>query len=230
MRIKTLFIGLLLSVFFLSPAPLQAAPPTDFQTTQIIGSGLTNPTGFEIAPDGRIFILQQNGVVRIYKNGQLLATPFTTVPVSQAGGDLGLLGIAFDPQFASNHYVYFYYTSPAGINSAARYNATNDTADGGPFVIYESFVEAQQFHAGGTIQFGPDGKLYISIGENQYPPNAQELDNPAGKILRINKDGTIPTDNPFYGQTGKLNEIWAYGLRNPFRFQFDKASGQLRCV
>lgn len=227
MWLKTLFIGLLLSLIFISPAPLQAAPPTDFQTTQIIGSGLTNPTGFEIAPDGRIFVLQQNGVVRIYKNGQLLATPFTTVPVSPAGGDLGLLGIAFDPQFAANHYVYFYYTSTNGINSVARYNATNDTVSDGPFVLYESAVEAQQFHAGGTIQFGPDGKLYISIGENQYPPNSQELDNPAGKVLRINKDGTIPTDNPFYGQTGKAWEIWAYGLRNPFRFQFDKASGQL---
>jgi glucose/arabinose dehydrogenase len=227
-RIVKISLVFFLTLFILSSAEkAHAAPPVDFQTTQIIGSGLTNPTGLEIAPDGRIFILQQKGQVRIYKNGQLLATPFATLPVSQAGGDLGLLGVAFDPAFASNHYVYFYYTSSTGVNTVARYDATNDTATGSPYVLYESFIIAQQFHAGGTIAFGPDGKLYISIGDNQYPPDAQSLNNPAGKILRINKDGSIPSDNPFVGQSGKIPEIWAYGLRNPFRFQFDKASGRL---
>lgn len=224
-----LIIGLFLTLtFFLVPVKnLYAAPPADFQTTQIIGSGLFNPTGFELSPDGRIFILQQNGEVHIFKNNQLLPQLFTTVPVTQAGGDLGLLGITFDPDFLTNHYIYFYYTSLNGVNTVARYNALTDVATGSPTIIYESTIIAQEFHAGGTIQFGPDGKLYISIGDNQYPPNAQNLSNAAGKILRINKDGSVPTDNPFYGQSGKLPEIWAYGLRNPFRFQFDKSTGKL---
>ncbi len=204
-----------------------AAPPANFQTSQIIGSGLTNPTGFDIAPDGRIFILQQSGAVRIYKNGQLLATPFATLPVTLAGGDLGLLGVAFDPNFVSNHYVYFYYTSDEGHNTLARYDATGDVASGGPFILYQSIEITQQFHAGGTVEFGLDGKIYLSLGDNQYPPNSQDLSTPDGKILRINPDGSIPSDNPFVGQADKLPEIWAYGLRNPFRFQFDHTSGRL---
>jgi glucose/arabinose dehydrogenase/chitodextrinase len=222
--ISSLFFCL---AFLLLSKNIYAAPPANFQTSLIIGSGLTNPTGFDIAPDGRVFVLQQSGAVRIYKNGQLLATPFATLPTTQAGGDLGLLGIAFDPNFNTNHYVYFYYTSDESHNTLARFDATGDTASGGPFILYQSLDITQQFHAGGTVEFGPDGKIYLSIGDNQYPPNGQDLSTSNGKILRLNPDGSIPSDNPFVGQADKLPEIWAYGVRNPFRFQFDSVSGRL---
>lgn len=226
------FFGLFLTFAFLIILPfygtsVKAAPPTDFQTTQLIGSGLSNPTALEIAPDGRIFIIEQKGRVLIYKNGQLLGQPFAVLPTSQAGGDLGLLGIVFDPQFISNHYVYFYYTSTGAHNTIVRYDATNDVASGSPFLVYESNDITQQYHAGGTIQFGSDGKIYLSIGDNGYPPNAQNLSNSLGKIHRINKDGTVPADNPFFNQNNRLNTIWAYGFRNPFRFQIDPTNGRI---
>ena len=98
---------------------------------------------------------------------------------------------------------------------------------GGPLAIFTTQSPSQQLHVGGTIAFGPDGKLYVAVGDNGYPPNAQDLSNPHGKLLRINPDGSIPADNPFAGQPGKLGAIWAYGFRNPWRFQFDSATGRL---
>ena len=227
---RLLLSFLTFALFFagiIGPTPIYAAPPTDFQTTQVIGSGLFNPTGLGIAPDGRIFITEQAGRVLIYKNNQLLSQPFTILPASGAGGDLGLLGIAFDPNFNSNHYVYFYYTTDAGHNRVVRMDASGDTASGGATVIYETPGDVQEYHAGGTMQFGPDGKIYLSNGDNGYAAHSQSLSNPFGKILRINPNGTIPSDNPFVGQSGRLPEIWAFGLRNPFRFQFDNLSGKL---
>lgn len=202
-----------------------SAPPPGFQSTQVVASGLQGPTGFGIAPDGRIFILERTGKIHVYKNNQLLAQPFTELP-SAATGDRGLTGIAFDPDFDSNKYVYFYYTGQDLINRLVRFNASTDIGTD-MTVIYETQSPSFELHIGGTIAFGPDGKLYISIGDNGVSTNAQDLSNPHGKILRINKDGTIPTDNPFFNQSGVRKEIWAYGFRNPFRFQFDNATGKI---
>jgi len=226
-RITFLLLFSLITVFIVANKPYQAlaAPPTNFQTTQIIGSGLEGTTGFDFSPDGRIFILQRTGEVKIYKAGQLLATNFTTLP-SIPSGDRGLIGIAFDPDYANNHYVYFYYTGLDKLNRLIRFNASTDVGTDA-HVLYQTTSLSEQLHVGGSIAFGPDGKLYFAIGDNGYPPNSQNLDNPHGKILRINKDGSIPADNPFYGQSGKKWEIWAYGLRNPWRFQFDKVTGRL---
>ena len=203
------------------------APPTGFQTSLVVGSGLNGPSGFEIAPDGRIFVLERTGTVKIIKNGQLLSQPFVKFN-SVASGDRGLIGIAFDPSFGvKNHFVYFYYTGQDLLNHLVRYDASTDVGINGPFTIFETESPSQQLHVGGSVQFGPDGKLYFAVGDNGYPPNSQILSNPHGKILRVNPDGTIPTDNPFYGQAGKLGAIWAYGLRNPWRFQFDSTTGKL---
>jgi glucose/arabinose dehydrogenase len=204
-----------------------AAPPPNFQTSLIIGSGLNGPSGFGIAPDDRIFILQRTGEVLIYKNGQLLPEPFAVLP-SAASGDRGLIGVAFDPAFPTNHYVYFYYTAVGDLlNYLVRFDASQDTAFEDPFILYQTSSPSQELHVGGSIQFGPDGKLYFAIGDNGNPPNAQNLNNPHGKILRINPDGTVPPDNPFTTISGALPEIWAYGLRNPWRFQFDPLTGLL---
>jgi glucose/arabinose dehydrogenase len=218
----------LAALTILGPArPALAAPPADFQTSLVIGSGLDGPSGFEIAPDGRIFILERSGRIKIVKNGQLLAEPFADLP-SEATGDRGLIGIAFDPDFGvANHYVYFYYTGLDLLNHLVRFDASGDVGADGPYTIFQTQSLSQHLHVGGSIRFGPDGKLYFAVGDNGYSSNAQDLTNPHGKILRINKDGSIPPDNPFVGQPGKVGAIWAYGFRNPWRFQFDSLTGQL---
>jgi glucose/arabinose dehydrogenase len=211
----------------LGTPPSFAVPPPDFQKSLIVGDGLDGPSGFEIAPDGRIFILERGGLIKIVRNGQLLAQPFANLP-SEATGDRGLIGIAFDPDFGvANHYVYFYYTGHDLLNHLVRFNAAEDVGSDGPFELFVTQSPSQWLHVGGSIRFGPDGKLYFAVGDNGLGENAQNLGNPHGKILRINKDGSIPPDNPFAGQPGKLGAIWAYGFRNPWRFQFDSVTGEL---
>ena len=225
LALLTALIALTIAV---ASSPLaQAAPPADFQTSLVVGDGLNGPSGFEIAPDGRIFILERSGKIKIVKNGTLLPTPFADLP-SEDTGDRGLIGIAFDPDFGvSNHFVYFYYTGHDLLNHLVRFNAPDDVATEGPLELFRTSSPSQLLHVGGSIRFGPDGKLYFAVGDNGHGPNAQDLSNPHGKILRINRDGSIPADNPFVGQPGKLPAIWAYGLRNPWRFQFDSATGRL---
>lgn len=232
MKKLQVFGGLVLVVaagFFVGAAQnAEAALPANFQATQIIGSGLNGPTGFGVAPDGRIFILERAGAVKIYKGGQLLPTPFTTLP-SAASGDRGLIGVTFDPDFAHNHFVYFYYTAISDLlNRVVRFDASGDVATAeGAVEIYKTTIPAQFLHSGGTIAFGPEGKLYVAIGDNGYPPNGQDLGTPYGKILRLNADGSAPNDNPFVTTPGALPEIWAYGFRNPWRYQFDSATGKM---
>ena len=217
----------LLMLGLVSVPSVMATPPADFQTSLVVGDGLDGPSGFEIAPDGRIFILERSGKIKIVKNGQLLPTPFADLP-SEDTGDRGLIGIAFDPDFGvSNHYVYFYYTGRDLLNHLVRFSAADDVGADGPLELFRTSSPSQLLHVGGSIRFGPDGKLYFAVGDNGYGPNAQDLGNPHGKILRINKDGSIPADNPFAGQPGKLGAIWAYGFRNPWRFQFDSNTGRL---
>src|ERR671922_389996 len=216
--VPLLRVVLLLMLGLLWAPAVAAAPPADFQTSLVIGDGLNGPSGFEIAPDGRLFILERAGKIKIVKNGQLLPTPFADLP-SEDTGDRGLIGIAFDPDFGvSNHYVYFYYTGHDLLNHLVRFNAAEDVGTDGPVELFRTSSPSQLLHVGGSIRFGPDGKLYFAVGDNGNGALAQELDNPHGKILRINKDGSIPADNPFAGDPGKLAAIWAYGFRNPWRF------------
>ena len=117
------FIFLFIVIFLAARQFTYAAPPVNFQTTQVIGSGLDGPTGFAIAPDSRIFVLERAGKVKIYKNGSLLQTPFVDLN-AEASGDRGLIGVAFDPDFSSNHYAYFYYTSKNDLlNKIVRLDA-----------------------------------------------------------------------------------------------------------
>jgi len=206
-----------------------ATLPTGF--TETIISGISSPTAMELAPDGRIFVCEQGGRLRIIKNGALLATPFLTVSVDSAG-ERGLLGVAFDPQFAINHFVYVYYTVPVTPrhNRVSRFTANGDVAvAGSELAILElDNLSSATNHNGGAIHFGPDGKLYVAVGENANPSNAQTLTNRLGKVLRINSDGSIPADNPFFNQaTGANRSIWALGLRNPFTFAFQPGTGRL---
>jgi glucose/arabinose dehydrogenase len=206
-----------------------ATLPAGFTETQI--SGLPNPTAMEIAPDGRVFVCLQAGSLRVIKNGTLLATPFVTLNVDP-NGERGLLGIAFDPNFATNNFLYLYYTvsTTPRHNRVSRFTANGDVVvPGSETIIWElDNLSAATNHNGGAIHFGPDGKLYIAVGENATPSNAQTLSNMLGKMLRINSNGTIPADNPFFNTAvGNNRSIWALGLRNPFTFAFQPGTGRM---
>jgi glucose/arabinose dehydrogenase len=187
------------------------------------------------APDGRLFVCQQTGALRVIENDVLLTTPFMTLTVSSSG-ERGLLGIAFDPNFTTNHFLYVYYTvATAPIhNRVSRFTANgNVVVPGSELIILElNNLSTATNHNGGAIHFGPDGKLYVGVGENANSANAQSFANLLGKILRINPDpaNLIPTDNPYFNDpnvTGVNKAIWALGLRNPFTFTFQPGTGRM---
>lgn len=189
------------------------------------------PTAMAFAPNGRIFVAEQGGRLRVIKNGKLLVTPFLRVD-TDSSGERGLLGVAFDPNFSRNQYVYIYYTAktPAVHNRVSRFTASGDVAVPGSEVIILELNNLSNAtnHNGGAIHFGEDGKLYVAAGENGNGENAQTLNNLLGKILRINKNGTIPRGNPFFlTATGKNRAIWALGLRNPFTFAVQPGTGRI---
>jgi parallel beta-helix repeat protein len=205
------------------------AVSASFVTSTFV-TGLSSPTAMDFAPDGRLFICQQTGALRVVKNGTLLSTPFVSLGVD-SNGERGLLGIAFDPNFAVNGYVYVYYTLPSSPprNRVSRFTANGDVAVSGETVIFDlpSLTTATN-HNGGAIHFGPDGRLYIAVGDNADGATPQSLSSVKGKVLRINADGTIPGDNPFFGSTSGINgAIWARGLRNPFTFAFQNGTGRM---
>jgi len=200
-------------------------------TEVLVANGLNNPTAMEFAPDGRLFVCQQSGELRVIQNGALLPGPFVTVTVDP-NGERGLLGVAFDPGFETNNYVYIYYTAttPAVHNRVSRFIANGNAAiPGSETVILElDNLSGAQNHNGGAIHFGADDRLYIAVGENGNPPYSQTLTNLLGKLLRINPDGSIPTDNPFYNTaTGKNRAIYARGFRNPFTFAIQPGTGRI---
>ena len=203
---------------------LAATVPPGFSETLVVG-GLADPTAMQFAPDGRLFVCEQRGTLRVIKNGVLLPAPFVTL-TARSDGERGLLGVAFDPAFAVNQYVYVYYTAttPTIHNRISRFTASGDVAvPGSEFVLMDlPDLSVATNHNGGALNFGPDGKLYASVGENNVLANSQSLDTTLGKMLRLNTDGSIPPDNPFFSvTTGQNRAIWALGLRNPFTFAFD---------
>jgi glucose/arabinose dehydrogenase len=217
-------------IFSVSVETHAATVPAGFTDTVVAGN-LTNATAMAIAPDGRIFVCLQGGSLRVVKNGALLPTPFLSVAVD-ASGERGLLGVAFDPNFASNNFVYVYYTatSPAIHNRVSRFTADGDVAVANSETILLELdnLSGATNHNGGAMHFGLDGKLYIAVGENANPAHAQTLANLLGKMLRLNADGTIPADNPFFNTaTGKNRAIWALGLRNPYTFNFQPGTGRM---
>jgi glucose/arabinose dehydrogenase len=188
----------------------------------------------QFAPDGRLFVAEQGGRLRVVKNGALLPTPFVTLTVN-ATGERGLLGVAFDPDFAANQYVYVFYTAttPAIHNRISRFTASGDVADTsvGEVVILDfDNLGGATNHNGGAIHFGLDGKLYAAHGDNANGANAQSLGTLLGKIIRMNPvsdpAAQIPSDNPFLtAASGKNRLIWVLGLRNPFTFSIHPTSG-----
>lgn len=211
--------------------------PTNFTATSL-SAGLTSPTSMAVAPDGSVYITQQTGALKVWKAGT--TTTLNAFPVDSAG-ERGLIGVAVDPNFASNRYVYVHYTnSAAPVHNVVR-RITVDAAGTAmvpgsetPLIDMNNLSGATN-HNGGAIHFGADGKLYISVGDNANSSNSQTVANLLGKILRINSDpaNVIPTDNPtsFPGiagtPAGNNRAIWAVGLRNPFTFAVHPLTGRM---
>jgi glucose/arabinose dehydrogenase len=213
-----------------APTAPGATLPPGFAETRVT-DGLGSSTAMAFTPDGRILVTDQDGRLLVVKNGVLLSQPFVTLNVD-AGGERGLLGVAIDPAFATNRWIYLYYTarSPSTHNRVSRFTANGDVAAAGSEVAILDLpaLSSSRIHNGGAIHFGPDGRLYVATGDNGKSTNSQSMTTTLGKILRINKDGSIPTDNPFYGSTTGLNRaIWALGLRNPFTFSFQPGPGRM---
>jgi glucose/arabinose dehydrogenase len=240
-----LLVGLLPLIFIDEPAAGAGSLPNGFTQSRLAG-GLTTPTAMAFAPDGRLFVAEQRGTVRVIESGELLVTPFLDFSgVIDSRGERGLLGIAFDPAFSTNGWVYIYYTHKAtsttqAHNRVVRVTAVRDPVTGVPgdtvvpgsekLLLRLNNLSSALNHNGGALHFGIGGSLFIAVGENAAPSNAQSTDNLLGKMLRINKAGTIPTTNPFYSNpnvVGQDKAIWALGLRNPFSFAVQPGTGRI---
>ena len=231
-----------------SPAPCELkGPPPEIPSIRLrsVIQGLRSPVGLVHAGDGsnRLFIVEQEGSIRVYKEGKLLKDPFLSIGDRVvSGGELGLLGLAFHPDFRDNGRFFINYTSRSGglhtVISEFRIGDQSDRADFASERILLTFPQPYPNHNGGSMAFGPDGALYIGTGDggsgNDPKNNGQNLETPLGKILRIDVDRIepgksygIPDHNPFRDRKGVAPEIWAYGLRNPWRFSFDPLTGLL---
>jgi len=202
---------------------------------QTIATGLTGATALAVAPDGRVFVCEQTGSLRVVKDDQLLGEAFVTLPVDDQW-ERGLIGITLDPDFTNNGHVYLVWVcrDPYPHHRVSRFTAQGDIAAGGEQVLFEGDDQSKQGgqvsagHQGGAIHFGPDGKLYIALGEQTAEQPAQSLNSLLGKILRLDPDGGVPSDNPFADTTtDKYRAIWALGCRNPYTFAFDPGSGRM---
>ena len=206
-----------------------------FTQTKVAG-GLAKPIVLAFAANGDLYIGEQGGTIVVYRNGAVQTTPVLSLPVFEQG-ETGLLGMALDPNFATNGYIYVSYTAAlttgAGTDQPyarlSRFTVVGGVASPSSEKIFYTGNQVQNEdgnggnydHAGNDLKVGPDGKLWWSVGDNVPAlSNAQNLDNIYGKILRFNLDGSVPTDNPFLNVVGAVPYIYAYGLRNPWRFTF----------
>ncbi len=230
--------ALLALALALAPPSSAAMPQTGDRLTdalrpgvveQVVADSLDSPVSMAIAPDGRVFVCEQGGRLRVVRGGRLLARAFVTVPTT-AFQEEGLLGVAFDPQFARTKRVFVCYTAltPTRHNVIAAYVAREDTAAGEGTIIYEFDTHAEHLHVGGALRFGRDGTLYAASGQSGDGTRSHSLASTAGKIVRILPDGRIPRDNPFPAETrGRNAAIWARGLRNPFAFDIHPRTGRM---
>lgn len=191
-----------------------SADPLFAQT--LLATDLQQPIALAFAPSGELFIAQKTGTVRVLRNGVMDAAPFHSVEV-HTDSESGLLGLALDPDFSTNGYVYLFATVSPREQQIIRVTARDGRGEE-PVVIRGFLPTVGLNHNGGCLRVGPDRKLYFSIGDTQNGDTAQQMSTFAGKICRINLDGSTPADNPFFTTTGFPRAIWALGFRNPFRF------------
>jgi glucose/arabinose dehydrogenase len=223
-------------------APFNPDAPVRPIVARPVVSGLNGITAIANAGDDRLFVTEQPGRIRIVRNGVLAPAPFLDIQsLVRSGGEQGLLGLAFHPRYAQNGLFFVFYTNLQGTDIIARYHvsADPDLADPASGRILLSIPEPFENHNGGALVFGPDGYLYIGVGDGGAggDPNcfAQKTDTLLGKILRLDVDTnadappfySIPPSNPFRGASPMPDEVWAYGLRNPWRITFDRRLGDL---
>ena len=198
-----------------TPTPSPRIGPAVVENVQLVAAGLRAPWAVDIAPDGRLFVTERPGRVRVVQlgpGGGLRAEPWATVPASTStDGEKGLLGIAVDPEFARNGFVYLYYSyaGPIGATRDKLVRMRDADGHGVDETILLDGIPGNNNHDGGRVKFGPDGKLYVTTGDAENGANAQNQGVLAGKILRLNKDGSIPSDNPTAGSA-----VWSLGHRN----------------
>ena len=226
--------------------PVRAGTPEPGFSDTLYADGLSEPTALAFLPDGRLLITQKSGELLLLDSGS--TSTLVTIPVC-TDSEMGLLGIALDPAFGSNGFIYLYRTHqgsspPCGgsgrVGEVVRVTmGPGDTVSLGSLTVLLTGMRTDNGnHDGGVLRMGPDSKLYAGVGDtglgdNQGGPGsstnpyAQDLNELEGKILRLNLDGTVPADNPFFGQVGKRGEIFGYGFRNPFRMSFDDMTGML---
>lgn len=214
--------------------------PLGFSKSMLDGQ-LSRPTVMAFAPDGRLFICEQHGRIKIFKNGAMLSQAFAILNNVDSDGERGLLGLDFDPDFVNNGYVYVYYTKDSAPKRNQVVRLTSDPASpdrmlaGSETLVLEfDVLTTAKNHNGGFIQFGTDSKLYVAIGENAEYTQSQVYHNYLGKLIRINSDGSAPTDNPFYSSTpdgsnpsAASQRIWSLGLRNPYSLDIDSGTGKI---
>jgi glucose/arabinose dehydrogenase len=203
--------------------------------------GFVTPVVITHAGDDRLFVAEQTGYIRVVRDGDVASRPFLDIDsLTTSGGEQGLLGLAFHPDYQSNGFFFINYTDNSGDTVVARYQVSDDPdiASPGSEQVLLRVDQPYSNHNGGGLAFGADGYLYIGLGDGGSagdPENrAQDLGTPLGKMLRIDVDARsgdpqygIPEDNPFAGRSGARPEIWLYGLRNPWRFSFDREGGDL---
>jgi len=202
---------------------------------EILATGFNLPTAIKFMPDGRMLIVELAGTIKVMSAPYTTpsATPFLQLTnVGSAGVQQGIYDICLDPNFATNHYYYISYTAGTpNRDRLSRFTANaslTGTVAGSELILYQDPENADAEHHGGAINFGNDGKIYLTTGEHFRAGEAQDLATPRGKILRFNPDGTVPTDNPFYDGAGpNYDAVWALGLRNPYRAYYDAPTGRL---
>lgn len=205
-----------------SCAPISAGVlPPGFQRT-VITEDLVQPTALAFLPDGRVLVTERLGKVRLVSGGVASSTPVVTLPVDTQFGERGVLGLAVHPQFANNGWFYVFYTTTEPRDRVARFTLVGTTASlSSEVVIWQAPALASNFHHAGGLGFDATGRLLIAVGDQLNSANAQDLAQPFGKLLRVGDDGSIPGDNPFVGAPGVAPEVFASGLRNPFRLSVD---------
>lgn len=207
-------------------APMNGSLPFGFRR-EVVATGLSNPVAIEFLPDGRALIAQTGGTIHVLQNGALLPQPLVTLPVAMSV-EQGLMGLCADPQFASNGWIYALSVSTEPRVRLSRLTVVGSSASlASEVVLWQAPVLAGQTHQAGGLTFGLGGRLFLGLGDGTQPALAQDNTSVLGKILRLNKDGSVPSDNPFVGVPSARPEIWASGLRNPFRIHLDPLSGRI---
>ncbi|MDW0239895.1 MAG: PQQ-dependent sugar dehydrogenase [Nitrososphaeraceae archaeon] len=204
------------------PAPVSNLSLTNTSGVEIIAEGLQAPRSIDISKEGRIFISEKRGSIRVVDNGTLLTEPVGDIKAENIG-DAGLLGLTLHPNFTQNHLFYVYYTYSNGtglFNKVLMLKESNNRIIDSKTIL--DGIPGNDYRDGGRIKFGRDGKLYVSTGDASIPELSQDLNSLAGKILRINEDGTVPQDNPFSNSA-----VYAYGFRNAQGLAWAPNSGAL---